>query len=309
LDGLDEVPSTEQQKNLLTVAQRLCEQDNRVSIVVTGREYVSGWWLNWMPRVRIREFSDEQSKALVVNWIEDDTQRLNFFSQLEQASTLRPLLNVPLLATLIIGVFRNLRQLPESKIRLYEMFVELLSGGWDLAKNIRREVNFGSVIKLRVLSRLAGFLQLNERRDCSERDLKRAMKDVMPRDLERFGELSQELIEDGLLMQQGSAFYFSHLSFQEYLAAKDLSDPSGRRPTNALRWYLSGSDWWREVLLFYISMQASQDAENSIIKTVGRLSTSSVQIQSRAEREFGFLMEYLMVVFPGYKPKRFQIHI
>jgi predicted NACHT family NTPase len=55
-------------------------------------------------------------------------------------------MRVPLLATLIIAVFRNprLKKLPESKVRLYELFVELHSGGWDAAKNISRNSSYGS---------------------------------------------------------------------------------------------------------------------------------------------------------------------
>ena len=204
-------------------------------------------------------------------------------------------------------MFRKLGRLPENKLRLYEMFVELLSGGWDLAKNVTRNVQFGPVVKLRVLIRLAGFLHLNERRDCSEGELKKAMQDVMPKDLERFGELKNELIEDGLLMNQGSSFYFSHLSFQEYLAAKDLSDPSGRRPTDVLRWFLTGREWWREVILFYISMQSPHDAEKWIKKTVDRLSPPSPETQNNVGLAFSFLMEMLMVAFPGYQPRSFHL--
>jgi hypothetical protein len=307
LDGLDEVPSTERQQELVTSARHLLESDKRFSVILTAREHVGGWWLNWMPRVRIREFSEKQSKELISKWIEDEPQRSDFYSQLGSSATLRPLLQVPLLATLIVAVFRNLRRLPENRIRLYEMFMELMSGGWDLAKNVKREIKFGSVMKLSLLSRLAGYLHLNKKRDCVEGDIRTAMKDVMPMGAESFPELAQELIEDGLLLKQGNTYYFAHLSFQEYLAAKDLSDPTGRRQTDVLRWYLAGNDWWREVLLFYISMQGPQDAENWIKKTVDRMTIPSTQVADRVSHEFHFLMEYLALTFPAYRPRTFQI--
>jgi hypothetical protein len=307
LDGLDEVPSAERQQELVTSARELLKSDKRFSMILTAREHVGGWWLNWMPRVRIREFSEEQSKELISKWIEDEPQRSDFYSQLGSSATLRPLLQVPLLATLIVAVFRNLRRLPENRIRLYEMFMELMFGGWDLAKNVKREIKFGSVMKLSLLSRLAFYLHLNKKRDCVDGDIRTVMKDVMPMGVEKFPELAQELVEDGLLLKQGSAYYFAHLSFQEYLAAKDLADPTGRRQTDVLRWYLAGNDWWREVLLFYIAMQAPQDVENWIKKTVDRMIIPSTQVAARINHEFHFLMEYFVLTFPDYRPRTFQI--
>jgi hypothetical protein len=52
-------------------------------------------------------------------------------------------MHVPLLGTLVIAVFKKMKSLPESKIKLYEIFVELMCGGWDLAKNVRRDTRFG----------------------------------------------------------------------------------------------------------------------------------------------------------------------
>ena len=307
LDGLDEVPSPERQQELILLARRLCEEDKRITLVLTAREHVCGPWLNWMPRVRIQKFSPEQSDQLLANWLEDETLRLEFRKQLDLIPTLLSLMQVPLLATLIIAVFRNLQRLPETKIRLYEMFVELMSGGWDLAKNVKRDVKFGSIIKIRLLSRLAGSLQLNQKRDCSQTEIQFAMKDVMPTDVEAFPDLLQELIEDGLLVCSGNIYYFSHQSFQEYLAAKDLADPSGRRQTQVLRWYLEGNDWWREVVLFYISMQRPQDSETWIRKEAEQLVPRSPQVANRIQHEFHTLMEHLQLTFSGYQPKSFEL--
>jgi hypothetical protein len=307
LDGLDEVPSSERQQELMGLAMTLCQEDRRISLVLTARDHVCGPWLNWMPRVRIKQFSVEQSNQLLANSLEDETMRSEFRRQLELAPTLLSLMQVPLLATLIIAVFRNLQRLPESKTRLYEMFVELMSGGWDLAKNVKRDVKFGSVMKIRLLSRLAGSLQLNQKRDCSQAEIQIAMRDVMSADIAAFPDLLQELIEDGLLVCSGNIYYFSHQSFQEYLAAKDLADPSGRRQTQVLKWFLEGNDWWREVVLFYISMQRPQDVEIWIRKEVEQLTPRSAHVGNRIKQEFHLLMENLQLTFSGYQPRSFEI--
>ena len=68
------------------------------------------------------------------------------------------LMRVPLLGTLIIAVFRKMQSLPANKVKLYEIFVDLMCGGWDVAKNVRRDTKFGSNAKLSILTRLAGHL-------------------------------------------------------------------------------------------------------------------------------------------------------
>jgi predicted NACHT family NTPase len=309
LDGLDEIADTERQRELVSLAQQFINSDPRVTVILTAREHVNGWWLNWMPRVRISEFSEPESNELISKWITDDAQRTAFYSQLELAPTLKPLLRTPLLATLVIGVFRNLQRLPENKVRLYEMFVELMTGGWDVAKNIRREVKFGSVMKMSLLVRLAGALHLNEKRDCSETDLKLAMKSVMPLDSDKLPSLMRELIEDGLLVNQGGSFYFAHLSFQEFLAAKDLADPSGRRQTDVLKWYLLGNNWWREVILFYTQMQPPLDVEKWIVKTARSLDFPSLDAAQNAERVSSQLMEHLSKAVPGFQPASFTVQL
>jgi hypothetical protein len=64
----------------------------------------------------------------------------------------------------------------------------------------------------------------------------------------------QDVVEDGLLVRVGTALTFSHLSFQEFLAARDSRDHMGNRPRQALSWYFNGRDCWREVLAFYVTL-------------------------------------------------------
>src|SRR5260370_18066462 len=112
-------------------------------------------------------------------------------------------MGTPLLATLIIAVYRKDRRLPESKVRLYQIFVELLSGGWDFAKGVRRETRFGSLIKLKVLAHLAMLLHLNEKRDFEESVFKLALRDSIPSFADQWDLLLTELLQDGLLGRLG----------------------------------------------------------------------------------------------------------
>jgi len=302
LDGLDEVPSIDRQKALLDIALNAQESDPTMSIIVTGRDHVVGSHLRRFPRVQVRSFDDAQLHELAAKRFENDTGFLNsFFEQLERVPALRPLMGVPLLATLVFGLYKTTKALPESRTRLYEMFINLMAGGWDVAKNVNRQTKFGSGPKLTVLKKLAGTLHVGLRRDCSRGDLQLAVKRTLPGLQEQWEELLDETVQDGLLVPTGPTFAFAHLSYQEYLAAKDLFEPGARKATHALTSFLGGDEWWREVILFYIALSdkpkdIEQFVRETAIKVLARTADDSVK--SRAH----FLLEWLKMSFPGAQP-------
>ena len=66
--------------------------------------------------------------------------------------------------------------------------------------------------------------------------------------------LRDELLRDGLVVQFGSMVSFAHHSFQEFLTARYLlEDLNGAHLSTYCDDYLRGSDWWQEVLCFYIN--------------------------------------------------------
>src|SRR6185437_766862 len=257
LDGLDEIPSAEKQRELMLLAEQgWAKYQKQISIVVTGREHVSGTWLSWLRRVRIAEFGESQVRALAEKWLNNDTDVSLFFDELNRAEKLRSILRSPLLCTLTLSLFRVLRRLPENRVRLYEMFVNLLCGGWDAAKGVNRGSIFGPHPKLQVAQLLAATLHQSDRLEVNATDLKVAIEKSMPQLAPKQTLMLNELVEDGLLVPVGEHHIFAHLSFQEFLAAKDLVQPTGKRATAALSRYLNGNDWWKGVVGFYVEMMS-----------------------------------------------------
>lgn len=302
LDGIDEIPSLQRQKEIVELAFNGKNQEPTLSIVATGREHVVGRHLRQFARVRVRDFDENQIIALAQNWFEKDEFAIQqFFDQLEKVPTLRPLMTTPLLATLIFGVYKNTKGLPESRVQLYDMFVNLLAGGWDVAKNIQRQAEFGPAAKLTILTRLAATLHLNERRDSTQMDFRNAVVRTLPGLLNKWQKILEETIRDGLLVAAGLNYVFAHHSFQEYLTARDLFEPAGRKPAAAFRNFLRGEEWWREVVAFYIGMSSDPvELGDFIQKTANSLLSKSADetIKDRAR----FLLDVLIMSFPGARP-------
>ena len=199
-------------------------------------------------------------------WLPEHAARAEFLSQLETVPPIQTAMSVPLLATLTLAVYTHTLRLPSSKCRLYAMFTELLCGGWDLVKNVRRESRFGSDVKQTVLIRLAGLLHEGHLREFGDVQFRFAIQATLKALAGRWRTLLDEVVQDGLVIRTGDALLFAHLSFQEYLASRDIDDPGGTRQVKALRRFLKGEDWWREVLSFYVAgMENPQSAE-----TLGR---------------------------------------
>jgi predicted NACHT family NTPase len=278
------------------------EQEPTMSVIVTGREHVVGTHLRRLVRIRVSEFDDEQIRELADKWFEQDSHLVDeFYTQLAKVPTLRPLMRVPLLATLVLGVYRNTKTLPESRVSLYEMFVSLLAGGWDVAKNVHRPSEFGPTPKLTVLCKLAATLHMGRRRDCNQLDFKSAVKSTLPALGEKWQVLLEEVLHDGLLIPAGIIYAFAHLSFQEYLTARYLFEPSGRKVSQAFRTFLAGDDWWREVVTFFIGLSRDpKDLERFIKDSAQRVLSKTADDSVRSR--FHFLLEMLMSAFPGAQP-------
>ncbi len=253
LDGLDEVTTTEQQQKLMALAETMSGNLLNVQVIVTSRDYVTGPSLRWLARVNLAMLNDSQVDELIANWLGGDFEAVaDFKKQMTQSRPLKPLMNIPLLATLIVAVYRRRKSLPDNKVKLYEIFTELMCGEWDLIKNIRRESNFSSKVKMSILTRLAGVLHHAGKIEATEKDLKEATSTLYTTNNSQ--SLIDECLGDGLLIRTMTGFAFSHLSFQEFLAAKDLADPLEGLPTQILIRFLKGDDRWREVLSFYVAL-------------------------------------------------------
>ena len=302
LDGLDEIANPTRQAELMNFIGQIAASEPELQLIVTGRDHVAGPFLREFVRIRVAEMTDHKIQLFVTKWLREDTQLIaDFMQQLEHSPQLKDVLRVPLLATLTLSMFEGSRTLPQSRVSLYNAFVSLLAGGWDVAKRIQKTGEYGVAPKLSVLTRLAADLHLARRRDFVLADFRAAVTHTVQGLQDQVDALLTELVQDSLVVPVGSAYIFSHLSYQEFLAAKNLLQPSEHRVKRALADFLAGDDWWRDVLVFYIGLLGQpKEIEELVHRGVSSYLSKNKDygVVSRAH----YLLEAMMSMIPGSLP-------
>ena len=178
----------------------------------------------------------------------------------------------PLLLTVIALVQRYRAQLPERRTELYEEAIEVLLGKWDEAKGLEtravmagRELDAGD--RRGLLEPAALWMMEQRAREIEAGELRRQLGQrfhEMCADWRRAGKAVDEFLRlinerSGLLAERGQGVYgFSHLTFQEHLAARAVADRPDYIPYTLAR---LDDSWWREVVLLeagYLSTQGKR---------------------------------------------------
>jgi len=163
---------------------------------------------------------------------------------------------------------------------------------------VNRGSSFGSNVKVTVLSNLADRLQEARVREFEEPEFAAAVRDVLPAFGSRSHELLVEMCRDGLIVAEGRYYAFLHQSFQEYLAASHLTQPGGDKARRAIRKYLSGDDWWGEVVKFYLALSPTPHESRRFIEKAAYALHSHIQpviIEPRVKE----LLNSLALAYPG----------
>ncbi len=297
-DGVDEVASSPTRQRIARILEKftLAYPENRY--VVTSRivGYTGGARLGVDYAVAtVRDFTDEDIASFARHWNraveivlaggetayalrKAEQEAVKLITTIQQNARVRELSVNPLLLTVIALVQRYRAQLPDRRVELYEEAIEVLLVQWDAVKGLpATEVLQGLELdagdRRSLLEPVALWLMEQRAREIGLDDLRRQLAAPFQAMLknERVarkavdGFIAFINVRSGLLIERGQGIYaFSHLTFQEHLAARAVAD----RPDNVAYTLARLDDpWWREVVLLevgYLSTQGKRRATELI---------------------------------------------
>jgi predicted NACHT family NTPase len=272
LDGLDEVRE-EDTARVIREIRNTADHFSLSQFVITCRIAAKEYTFERFTEVEVADFNGQQVTAFAENWFRarNDLPKAESFTQrLKENKPIQELASSPLLLTLLCLVFGEGGDFPSNRADLYEEGVKLLLKKWDAKRNIQRDDLYEKLDVQRredLLSCVA--LQTFQRKEyfIKQRHMEHYIADFIsnlknvdptPDSLRVDSEAVLRSIQaqHGLLVERARGIYsFSHLTFQEYFAAREIAT------TNQINILVPqiAEKRWREVFLLTVGILRNSD--------------------------------------------------
>ena len=301
LDGLDEVPGEAMRRRLARIIEAVVIAGkavaNRHLITCRTRAYqdlvqltgdVAMLRLAPLEREQVEQFVDGWSRALFrVASGEPDAPRAreaaDYRDDLLRAIAENPsgatFSQSPLMLTVLAVVHWNQKRLPEQRAELYESAVTYLLESRKEHSNypppLRRECL--QAVAIAMFQDAEGVQRTLDRRDAAK--VVAPVLSVKPKEAEDFLE-NEELVSGLLVSRTEGEVEFWHLTFQEYLAALELSQ-QGENGWSQVSKHLH-QDRWSEVVLLLAGCERRQGGLRAARRMIQRILDTGTDTISRA---------------------------
>lgn len=248
LDSIDEAIGTAPW--IIDAIKQLQRRYVKVQIIVTSR--ASGTFAKRIPflHLTLSPFTPQQLAEFVSKWFGERKADAELITKhLEGNPELAQVVRNPLAATILCVLQENQVALPATEASLYRKRFELLTGAFDLYKQVRRLRSRTESLSATAQA-VALEMHRKKRREAPEEEIRKWAR----RDLRHL--LSQSEIDSAidelihpceiLVRTNTGLLDFGHMRFQEYLAAREM----GENRTVAIETLL-GDPWWQDTFMLY----------------------------------------------------------
>lgn len=273
LDGLDELSGNITIEYAISQIINFIDQYNENRFVISCRIAAYNYCFQNFTDIEIADFTDNQIQEFVNNWFKENITKAQLcWEKIEQNKSIKELATIPLLLTMLCLAFEENMDFPLSKSELYKDALDALLKKWDSSRNIKRGNPYCKLPiqhKERLFSRIAETTFNNNEYFFPKNTLVKYIADYI-KNLTDFDEHalerdSEEILKSieaqhGIFVERAKGIYsFSHLTFQEYFAAKFIAGKNtGKFLSSIVEKHLF-DDGWREVFIILATMLEEAD--------------------------------------------------
>jgi formylglycine-generating enzyme required for sulfatase activity/energy-coupling factor transporter ATP-binding protein EcfA2 len=276
-DGLDEVPGQRERERVSAIIDHAIRAYDACSVIVTSRPgaYETGEMISELAHCTIASLEEDDIRAFLLRWAGalhqgDERKGREYGEELLRAVSAKPEIRCmavnPVMLTAIAVLYWNDKRLPHQRAEFYDSVTT-----WMLRSRIDKPGRIlNDELGRRAYQRLAYTMQNAAGGRLGSIDKAEAYKTIsslMPGASERdklanaARFIEDEELDSGLIVSRGATVEFRHLTFLEYLAAKELFGI----PEDELNKVLFGAPEitlhnpkWRETLLLFVGILYKQ---------------------------------------------------
>ncbi|OIP68780.1 MAG: signal transduction protein [Oscillatoriales cyanobacterium CG2_30_44_21] len=272
-DGLDEVRESDLHR-VLEDLRSFSEKYYNNRFIITSRLGAQEYIFEKFTEFELANFQPLQISHFTKRWFAENSRHVELFLQkIESNRPIQELATNPLLLTLLCLVFDECGDFPTNRSELYREGLDVLLKKWDAKRNIERHQLYKNLSMQRKEDLLAqvAYTTFNQGDYFFRQvDLERYITDYI-RNLPKANTNEEELHLDsaaiikaiesqhGLFVERAKGIYsFSHLTFQEYLTARELIYNGNQQTLLFLASKIS-EERWQDVLRLAVSMMRTAD--------------------------------------------------
>ncbi len=280
LDGLDEVFNA--MPGIIPAISEFKAKNPNSQLIVSSRDCVS--YLDEIDflGITLLPFTKDQLNCFIRGWLKNSDRAEHLIKSIESRE-LFEYIKTPLLATITCSLVEKGINAPSTENEIYSERLSLLTGEYDVHKNISRQNQSGKQLR-KCAVKIAFYMHSKGVRSLQKSKMVKVLRSSFSSSYsdDLLSECLDELINPCnviVIDTMTSTYNFGHFRFQEHLASEEL-----KINRNIDLSELATNDWWRGALCLY-----SQDSDISyliedVYKRYGSLDKATISLNAMIDQ-------------------------